>query len=78
MNETIGSVLRKYRLKAGLSKVELARRVGVDRELITRWETGVTENMALPYLVALMDACGVKVKITFMEGQATLEEEREG
>lgn len=76
MNETIGSILRKYRLKAGLSKVELARRVGVDRELITRWETGVTENISLPYLVRIMKALNVQVKITFMEGEVTLEEER--
>jgi len=77
MSETIGSVLKQYRYKAGMSKAELARRVGVDRQLITRWEEGITENVSLPYLVSLMKALNVQVKITFMEGQATLEEERE-
>lgn len=77
MTETIGSVLKQYRHKAGISKSELARRVGVDRQLITRWEEGITENISLPYLVNIMKALNVQIKITFMEGQVTLEEDSE-
>jgi len=70
----IGKYLRKYRLKAGLSKSELARRIGVSRQLISRWEDGVTENISLPYLIAMMNAMDVDVKITFSNGVVNLEE----
>ena len=75
MTETIGTLLKQYRKKADLSKSELARRVGVGRELITRWEEGTTENISLPYLVDIMNALGVQIKITFIEEEAVIEEQ---
>lgn len=67
MIEGIGPILTHYRQKAGLSKSALARAVSVDRELVTRWETGKTINMSIPILVSLMNECGVDVSITFAE-----------
>lgn len=75
MTETIGTLLKQYRKKADISKAELARRVGVGRELITRWEEGTTENISLPYLVDIMNALGVQIKITFIEDEAVIEEQ---
>lgn len=36
---TIGDNLRKYRKEAGLTQVELAKRLGILQGNITRWET---------------------------------------
>jgi len=67
MNEKLGHVIKEYRKKAGLSKAGLARAIGVDRGLITRWEGDITLNLSLPILIAIMDECGVDVNITFVE-----------
>lgn len=32
--------IREYRLKAGLSQLELGRRVGLERSVISEWECG--------------------------------------
>ena len=39
-------MIRKYRVKAGLTQAELAVRLGVNRTCITKWETGGAHQRA--------------------------------
>lgn len=57
----IGPRLTRARRLAGLSKSELARRVGVSRPTLVGWETG-PGHAASPgwqYVVAIADVCAV-------------------
>lgn len=38
VNETLGGKMRRARKKAGLTQVELAEKLGVDRRTLIRWE----------------------------------------
>ena len=40
MMTVVGDNIRKYRKEAGLTQVDLARRLGIIQANITRWETG--------------------------------------
>lgn len=39
-------IVREMRLRAGLTQRELARRVGVDRSTVTKWELGISAPKA--------------------------------
>ena len=52
---TAGSLLRRARLGAGLSQVELAARAGVTQSVISAYESGRREP-SLPTLAALIEA----------------------
>jgi transcriptional regulator with XRE-family HTH domain len=51
------ALLREARLRAGLSQVALAERIGKDRVQIGRWEAGQVAP-SLDTLVELVRACG--------------------
>ena len=42
MNGTFGDNLSKSRKKAGLSQEELAEKMGLTRQTISKWETGAS------------------------------------
>ncbi len=44
MNGTFGDNLSKSRKKAGLSQEELAEKMGLTRQTISKWETGVSQS----------------------------------
>lgn len=56
-DETAGSLLRRARVGAGLSQVELAVRAGVAQSVISAYEAG-RRQPALPTLARLIDAAG--------------------
>jgi uncharacterized protein len=60
--EMAGALLRRARLDAGLSQVELAVRAGVTQSVISAYESGHRQP-ALPTLAALVDAAGYELAI---------------
>lgn len=58
----IGANIQKYRNKKLLSQKELAEKCFVSRQVISNWETGVTE----PRIEDIVLLCGV-FEITFEE-----------
>ena len=63
VNETLGGKMRRARKKAGLTQVELAEKLGVDRRTLIRWE----RNEQTPSQEALKWADSVQ-NVTFSEG----------
>ncbi len=43
-DKTFGDNLSKSRKKAGLSQEELAEKMGITRQTISKWETGVSHS----------------------------------
>jgi transcriptional regulator with XRE-family HTH domain len=59
MNEpTIPELIVKWRKQRGMSQVEVAEWLGIDRKTILRWENGHT-TMTVPELRTLTDLYGV-------------------
>lgn len=56
--------LRKTRRKLGLSQAELARKMGVQREFISRIESG-QQNVTLETLYRIAEATGKEFHFTF-------------
>lgn len=57
---SIGTIIREQRKKAGLSQEQLAERINVSRQAITKWETekGIPD---VTNLIALSDEFGVSL-----------------
>ena len=49
------SILRELRIKAGLTRRELADRIGCREHTIVRWELGTSKKPLSPYRIALED-----------------------
>jgi uncharacterized protein len=60
--ETAGALLRRARVRAGLSQAELAARAGVTQSVISAYESGHRQP-ALPTLAALIDAAGYELAV---------------
>lgn len=52
-----GAELRKTRLRLGLTQEELAKELGVQRNTVTRWETGA-RKIAPPVAIAVRAVAG--------------------
>lgn len=59
--EEIGSRIRCMRKAAGLTQAELAKRIGVSRQSVNKWESGTGTFMSTIHLERLAEAleCGV-------------------
>lgn len=55
------SNLKRLRLKAGLSRRELAEKIGGEQSMIYRYENGLRLAPAVQALVGLADALGVSL-----------------
>lgn len=53
--ETIGQRIFRLRTKAGFTQLQLAKKVGVSRVAVTKWESDQTENLKLKNLIKLCD-----------------------
>jgi transcriptional regulator with XRE-family HTH domain len=75
---TGAQIIQAARLKAGLTQVELAERLGRDRAQIARWETG-GQQPSFENLRAAVEACGfvLKLEIAEREVDAKLDSELE-
>jgi transcriptional regulator with XRE-family HTH domain len=63
---TSAQVIREARLKASLTQVELAERLGRDRAQVARWETGGQEP-SFENVRAAVEACGFVLKVEIAE-----------
>jgi transcriptional regulator with XRE-family HTH domain len=57
---TLGNRIEKARNKAGLKQAELALRIGVSRQLISKWERDVSEP-TVSQLIDIAKTCSVGV-----------------
>ena len=56
----MGQRIKARRLRAGLSACELARRIGVSRTAVGRWEYG-DRAITLAHLAAIAKALGCRI-----------------
>ena len=62
--EKVGKEVADVRLKEGLSQKDLARKIGISQQLISRIESG-RENVSIATLVGIARALNKKVEISF-------------
>ena len=60
--DTIGVRIKKLRESRGFSQKFVAKKVGVSRVAVTKWESGATANLKLDNLMNLCDLLQVSVK----------------
>ena len=64
-----GSVIRRARLRAGLSQAELARRLETKQPVVARWETGA-RTPTLETVARAVSACGLALDVAVTERDA--------
>src|ERR1043165_6579723 len=62
--DQIAPVIAKMRIAKGISQTELARRLGVSKQVISRYEETEYQTVALSRLQEILDAMGVKALVT--------------
>ncbi|MGM0614849.1 MAG: helix-turn-helix domain-containing protein [Pseudomonadota bacterium] len=67
--QSLGARIKELRLRAGLNKAELARRIGVSDVTISYWESGAIKQIGHERLVALADALTCSLS-TLLEGNS--------
>src|SRR5262249_56960944 len=67
---TGAQIIRKARLKAGLTQTELAERLGRDRAQVARWEIG-GQQPSFENVQAAVEACGLALKLEIVEREQT-------
>lgn len=61
-----GSVIRRARLRAGLSQAELASRLGTKQPVVARWERGA-RSPSLETVARAVAACGLALDVAVVE-----------
>lgn len=59
----IGELIKKQRLKVGLTMKQIAEKVGVAEATVSRWESGDIENMKLDKIKLLSEALMIKPEV---------------
>jgi transcriptional regulator with XRE-family HTH domain len=54
----------KLRIARGVSQTELARRLGVSKQVISRYEESDYQTVAVSRLQEILDAIGIKTLVT--------------
>jgi transcriptional regulator with XRE-family HTH domain len=67
---TGAQIIRKARLKAGLTQTELAQRLGRDRAQVARWEIG-GQQPSFENVQAAVEACGLALTLEIVEREQT-------
>ena len=62
--DQIAPLITKVRIARGFSQTELARRLGVSKQVISRYEENDYQTVAIGRLQEILDAIGVKTQIT--------------
>ncbi len=62
--DQIAPFVTKMRIAKGLSQTELARRLGVSKQVISRYEETAYQTVAICRLQEILDAIGVKALVT--------------
>ncbi len=65
--QSLGTRIKELRIKAGLNKAELARRIGVSDVTISYWESGAIKQIGHERLVSLTHALSCSLS-TLLEG----------
>ena len=68
MDVSIGNRLYQYRRKSGLSQEELAAKLGVSRQAVSKWESGASDP-STTNLMALAKLFGVSAEELLKETQ---------
>lgn len=58
---TIGDRIRKYRKECGLTQSEVAKKIGVTKQAISKYEHNIVTNIGIETIAKLSDALGVSV-----------------
>jgi HTH-type transcriptional regulator/antitoxin HigA len=62
--DQIAPFVAKMRIAKGISQTELARRVGVSKQVISRYEETDYQTVAISRLQEILDAIGIKTLVT--------------
>ncbi len=62
--DQVAPFIAKIRIAKGVSQTELARRLGVSKQVISRYEESEYQTVAIGRLQEILDAIGVKTLVT--------------
>ena len=62
--DQIAPFVAKMRIAKGVSQTELARRLGVSKQVISRYEETEYQTVAIARLQEILDAIGIKTMVT--------------
>src|SRR5580658_9967488 len=62
--DQIAPFIARIRIAKGVSQTELARRLGVSKQVISRYEESEYQTVAIPRLQEILDAIGIKALVT--------------
>jgi HTH-type transcriptional regulator/antitoxin HigA len=62
--DQIAPFVAKMRIAKGVSQTELARRLGVSKQVISRYEESDYQTVAISRLQEILDAIGIKTLVT--------------
>lgn len=68
VSRSLGEVLKSHRMRCGMTQELVAQRVGVSRQAVSKWETGLSEP-STSNLLALADLFGVSAEELLREIQ---------
>jgi HTH-type transcriptional regulator/antitoxin HigA len=64
--DQIAPFIVKIRISKGVSQTELARRLGVSKQVISRYEESDYQTVAITRLQEILDAIGIKTLVTLL------------
>jgi HTH-type transcriptional regulator/antitoxin HigA len=64
--DQIAPFIAKIRIAKGVSQTELARRLGVSKQVISRYEENEYQTVAMARLQEILDAIGIKTLVTLL------------
>ena len=62
--DQIAPFITRIRIAKGVSQTELARRLGVSKQVISRYEESEYQTVAISRLQEILDAIGIKANVT--------------
>lgn len=62
--DEIAPFIAKIRIAKGISQTDLARRLGVSKQVISRYEENDYQTVAMARLQEILDAIGIKTAVT--------------
>ena len=64
--DQIAPFVARIRIAKGMSQTELARRLGVSKQVISRYEESDYQTVAISRLQEILDAIGIKTAVTLI------------
>ncbi len=62
--DQVAPFIAKIRIAKGVSQTELANRLGVSKQVVSRWEESDYQTVAVARLQEILDAIGIKTAVT--------------